>query len=589
MKFGDDKDVLKILDQLDDESDCVKEAYKKRIDESLRVFRGETWKGKSPRPPYFLLNLVEEEIEKKTSRISETLPIIRIGILANGLEGPRDMLQVAVKSIWDTREIAHRSEIIALYGAVMGMAFGGTYYNPEINDVDFVIRDPRSVKIDPSVIFAQDSEKAEYQIYEDVIPLSKIADDWPGRGGLVKPDDKVSTFQKLDEAPKTAASLIRSAAYRILKKGPGANQSAIRRAVVKEYWIKDRRKSPDDDGLIPLLEGVTNWASKGVPFPGHRRIIRAGDIILEDTFNVYWDGGYPMDVMTWKIDLETLWGMDDVSGVKRVQEAFNRIGDAYTKNTILNAVERLIIEHGSVTSDEAKKISNMAAQIIWAQSGRSAGIKHDVPPPLPADTLLYMDKLESWLRDKVGTQKSPPEKDVPSIVTGPAIEGLQLGVDTALRAAARRLESFYQRVGQKMISRVFQFYGSDRTLHLVGPSQEWKEFEFLRSQIIMGKNGKRRTEEDIQKAYKDFRFLIDPCSSLPITKQQRALWKMEMAKQGWLHPKRVFEEMEMYNAEELLNEAQKYYATMGGPPAANQDKRKSNSGNSLFAIGGGGA
>ena len=98
---------------------------------------------------------------------------------------------------------------------------------------------------------------------------------------------------------------------------------------------------------------------------------------------------------------------------------------------------------------------------------------------------------------------------MPSIVTGPAIEGLQLAVEGAIRTAARRMEEFVQRIGQKLISRAFQYFTSDRIFHFVGDSGDWREFEFERRNLLItidNETGqpRARTPEEMQKAHRDF-------------------------------------------------------------------------------------
>jgi len=176
---------------------------------------------------------------------------------------------------------------------------------------------------------------------------------------------------------------------------------------------------------------------------------------------------------------------------------------------------------------------------------------------LPVDTINFVTTLMEWVRQKIGVTQAPTQKRVPSIITGPAIEGLQLMIETPIRTAARRIEEFYQRIGQKLISRIFQFYTSDRLLHMVGREMKWIKFEFNRLKILQDAKGKPRSAEDIRKAAQDFYFTIAPGSSLAITRTQRAMMKFQLASVGWLHPKEVLAELGVMNPEEKLKEAAK--------------------------------
>ena len=150
---------------------------------------------------------------------------------------------------------------------------------------------------------------------------------------------------------------------------------------------------------------------------------------------------------------------------------------------------------------------------------------------------------------------------MPSIVTGPAIEGLQLAMEGSIRTASRKMEEFISRIGQKLISRILQYWTSDRLLYLIGDDSKWRSFEFHRSKLLMtqdpttGKLRPRSTEE-IQKAYRDFRFAVEPGSSLAVTKVQRAMMKSELAKVGRMRWTKVLEELGIENPEEEIQKAQ---------------------------------
>jgi hypothetical protein len=236
-----------------------------------------------------------------------------------------------------------------------------------------------------------------------------------------------------------------------------------------------------------------------------------------------------------------------------MQQAHNRLGDAYTKSGLLNAVVRVIMDQGALSPTEQNKLSNEVGQIIEKAMGRT--LEYQVPPVLPVDIINFVTTLGQWIREKIGVADPPMAKDVPSIITGPAVEGLQLMLQTPIRTAARRIEEFYQRIGQKLVSRIFQFYASDRIIHMVGADQKWMKFEFNRLNLLKDKNGKTRSEEDTRKAYQDFYFTIEPGSSLAITKSTRAQSKFMLVQLGLLHPREILSEF-YQNPDEKIKQAQ---------------------------------
>lgn len=556
-RFHTESELCGFLDKIDDEIAASKSDLNKRVEENLQQIRGKQWKG--DRAPYFLYNVIESALEDKTGKLSESKPRINIMPTRDGLEKPAEVLKSVISSVWDRRKIEYETERIAYWGAVSGVAFVGTPYNRRLNngigDIDFVVKDPRACGMDPMVVASKDGDGGEYTMIEEFCPLDYVRSEFPGRGALVEPNERLSGYDSAPQEPKTTAQMLKGTFSRLFRSQQPELQSAIPKTVIQEYFIKDRRKNIEDDGVVPITQTTTKWCEeRGIPFPGGRRIIRAGKIILEDTWNPYWDGAPPLDAMSWKIDLESMWGPDEIQGVKRMQEAVNRLGDAYTKNAIINSVVRVVMDYGALSPDERNKLSNAVGEIIEKAPGRA--FEYQVPPTLPVEIINFATQMMEWIRQKIGAVIPPTQKQVPSIVTGPAIEGLQLMIEGPIRTAARRMEEFYTRIGQKMVSRVFQYYTADRIIQLVGPSDKWVQFEFKRSNLILDSKGQPRTKEDLVKAFQDFYFVVEPGSSLAATRVQRAMMAFQLSQAGMLHPIEVLKELGYLNPEEKMKEAQ---------------------------------
>ncbi len=543
--------LLRFLDKIDEEGKSSHGDLEKRVSENMDQWRGKQWKGN--KAPYFSYNIIESCLEEKSGKLSESKPQIQVLPCYSGLGPAAEVLTKAAEAVWDRNSMEYKTERIAIWASLSGAAFVGTVFNPRRRDIDLVIKDPRSCFIDASVTAGEDADYGEYAIFDDCTALDIVRNQYPGRGALVKADEKINGYEVVTD--KTVAQRVRGAYSRLWEKNKPDQVSAIPKALIREYYIKDRRLNIEDDGVVPIVENLTKTADKGEPFPGGRRIIRSGDIILEDGPNPYWDGYYPIDMMSWKVDPETAWGADEVQSVKRMQEAINRLGDAYTKTAIINSVVRIVMDAGALSPEERNKLSNEVAQIIEKNPGRE--LNYEVPKLLPVDVVNFVGTLMGWVRQKLGVQQPPTQNRVPSIITGPAIEGLQLMIETPIRTAARRIEEFYQRVGQKIVSRIFQYYTSDKLLNLVGPDAKWMQFEFQRMKILKDKNGKPRQGEDLMKAFQDFHFTIAPGSSLAITRTQRAMMKYQLAVAGWMHPREILMELGIPNPDEKIEEAQK--------------------------------
>lgn len=564
-------DLTDALERLDAEGKRAKNKlgdFNNRIDENLSQVRGPgQWKMKG-RNPHFLYNVIGENIDNKVGKLSEVQAKARVLPLKNGLSGVADILKTGTDYVWSESHMLSKLERVGHFGAIMGTGCVQTIFNPDLRygdgDIDIVVRDPRLVRVDPAVIDPSEiSSKAEYVIVDEMLPLSVIRAIYPGRGAEVIADSRYSAYQETD---KSTAGRIKTAQDNVTGGGKGKPNIglAVPRACLTTYWVKDRRKSSKDNGQYPILDKITQVApGDGMPFPGGRRIVvgktKRNLIVLEDTYNEYWDGEWDLDILSWNIDIESVWGPDDVQRQIKLQEAINRAGDAFIGNILKNAIIRWMIDRGAMDPTEAKKFADEGAEIVFKNPGREA--KQEVPKSLPIEVLTLIPMLIDLSKRNIGVLDPQLQKQMPSIVTGPAIEGLQLAVEGSIRSAARKMEELIQRIGQKLISRIFQYITSDRIFHFVGDSNEWREFEFERSKLLMGVNPKTgkpepRTTEQLQKAHRDFRFAVEPGSSLAVTKVQRAMMKFELFKVGGMRLSKIMEELGIENGEEEIEKAQ---------------------------------
>ncbi len=161
--------------------------------------------------------------------------------------------------------------------------------------------------------------------------------------------------------------------------------------------------------------------------------------------------------------------------------------------------------------------------------------------------------------------------------SGTQLEGLQDAAQLIVKAEARRIEELLERVGQKIISRIFQFYDDDRMLTYYGGGMEFLKYRFERQKLlseIIALGVKRAVEENEKKdealgeehladailfsikgAWKDFSFRIVPYSSLSTTRQQRAALKGALVQQHILPPSEVLREAGYDNPNEKFQEA----------------------------------
>lgn len=511
---GDEHGILRFLDGLDSESASAREYAGKHWEESLRQLRGDQWR--MNRPPHFMANIIRNQVERKVAALTEVKPTIKVVGTKPGISNAAFVINQAIKSIWDLNQMDSVLYRLGMTGMTLGSGFLYTYYDPSLNNFlgDIAIRhiDPRRMLIDPMVMEAEHLHQAAYMCMETFDTLGNIRQRFPGRGMLVTPDRKYSSFiseKHRSQNVGVLSSVLRSFPQ-IFKPGPAIKEGPIPRATMREYWLRDPQLGQDGQPL----------------FPTGRRIIRAGDIILSDEKNPYWDGMFPIDMFDWNLDFDSPWGIGEVNELRRLQEAFNRIGDGIIRNALLSNNVKVIADMDALEPDKWDELTNEGGIIIKKRPGRE--LTYEMPKELPQYLFQLMSSLLSFCDMLTGNVDPSGEKTGAQAISAAALEGLQSQAQTLIRQISRRYENLLERVGQKLISRVCQYYTSDRILQLVGPSKEWLSYVYERQKIFMDDKGNVRKALDTEKMFSDFRFLVVPGSSLANTRVQRTMMAMQL-------------------------------------------------------------
>jgi hypothetical protein len=492
-----------------------------------------------------MANIIRNQVEKKVAALTEVKPTIKVSPTKPGLVDAAHILNQSIKSIWDMNQLDQTLYRLCMTAMTLGSSFLTAYYDPKASNYlgDIQVRqiDPRRVLVDPGVTEAENLRDAAYLITESFDTLSNIRMQFPGRGMLVKADRKYSTFAT--DRNKTGNHGVLSAVLRsmpqMFKSGPTIKEGPIPRATLREYWIRDPQLGEDGQPM----------------FPTGRHIIRAGDVVLLDEKNPYWDGGFPLEMFDWNLDFDTPWGVGEVQELRRIQESFNRIGDGIIRNALISNNVKVIADMDALEPDKWDELTNEGGIIIKKRPGRE--ITYDMPQPLPDYLFTLMTTLINFADMLTGNVDVTAGKRPSGVMSASAIEGLQMQAQTLVRAVARRLEGVLERIGQKLISRVLQFYTHDRVLHMLGPSHEWISYTFERQKIYVDDSGKPRKALDVERMFNDFRFLVVPGSSLATTRVQRTMLAMNLrGNLGVPVPslKTILKEADLGDPEEMIKE-----------------------------------
>jgi hypothetical protein len=117
---------------------------------------------------------------------------------------------------------------------------------------------------------------------------------------------------------------------------------------------------------------------------------------------------------------------------------------------------------------------------------------------------------------------------------------------TTIRLKARQIEGLIQRIGQKLIPRIFAYYTSDRVFNIVGNAGKVQKYLYERKHIreVIEKRG--------MQAFQDYQFKVIPASSLAMTKWQKGLIATQLFQMGLIDNIAALEALEFPNREEIL-------------------------------------
>jgi len=224
------------------------------------------------------------------------------------------------------------------------------------------------------------------------------------------------------------------------------------------------------------------------------------------------------------------------------------------QNALVFAVISVVAEHDALTPEGWKALDDRVARIIKTQRNRKFEIQP--PPEIPASYFMLFDAFQRMMETIVGVPQASQGNRQEGVVAASAVEGLQVAAETLVRSCARRLEYVIERIGQKLISRITQFYTTDRVLTLLGDSSNWQSYAFERAKLLSGNEGSM-SEEEKRAYFTNFQFRVTPLSSLPMNKTQRALLSMKLLEAGLIDGIEVLKQAEYPNYEAVYARAQK--------------------------------
>lgn len=510
--------------------------WKARLWERYR--NGDQWASNDE--PHFLANMLGSLIERKVGALMQSKPDIRVSSYDTRLAKVSEVYTRCCRSILDRVQLDMILERGGDLGATYGFCGLNTAWDPTAaygrGDIVLPVLHPKEVAIDPHVMDTSAANTATYMRITTRMPLHVIRARWGAIGAEVKPDATLSTYYQSRGSGSLGARVVDSF-KRPLRQWFGST-SPYPWSFVNEYWFVSTQQQP---------------VSREAAFPAGRVAHRATGVILDDDSNPYWDGGWPIDIWDWRLNAESYMGRSDIEDGRKLQESFIRLGHNIIKNMLLGGHMSIVGDWNAMTNEDWKKLEARAVRVLRKSPGRQ--LEFVPPSEFPPQYLEMLQLLVKMMEAIIGVPETAAAlRSGMGRQQGAMIEGLQLAAETLVKSAARRLEAVLERVGQKLISRITQFYTSDRVMSMVGDDGEVIDYSFKRSDLVDadGVQIDKLPMEKRREFFSNFTFKITPLSSLPMNRVQRALMAKELYAVGIVDDEEVLKQAEYPNWRHVL-------------------------------------
>ncbi len=556
------------LDNIESESSRATKEYRQDWEELIRWYRGLQWQQKLPshRIP-FTANYTNVTVKRLVALMTDTKPTIDVHSRASGLsELTGEVLVPALRALWDEQGCDQRFAGSVLPLSIITGACGVNIgFDPTVGslgEISINIVDPRSMILDPAVTRTVDLDHAEYSGFQTVVSLSRLRQLFPRAAMDVKPDAQVSRFLDRQQG---VGSGIDSPGHRIVAKilRQGATESyAVPRVRVQEFFIRDTRtvkEFPKEFQEHCFERGLT---LDDMPWPGGRRIVRAGENkkILYDGPNRYIDGKTPLVMYDWGLETEHPWGASEVKLIKSLQAILNKLGSSIVENAIKMNNNIWIGDRDALEKREWGELNDAPGLLVKVKPGRT--LRRESAPALPGSVFQMLQWIVNTIDMLTGLVDVTQGRRPVGVVSSHAIEALNLSAQALIRLQTRKFENFLERVGQRLIARIFQFYTSDRIMHQLGPGGKWREFRFERDKLI--KHAALLPDEEGKLVHRPFnymtdldllKFVITPGSSMAITRLQKGQMSMGLYGSGLVPGVQVLRALEWDDPEGTVQQA----------------------------------
>lgn len=397
-----------------------------------------------------------------------------------------ERIQKALDYEWDRTQMFIKMCNALSNGLIYGTAIVGVLWNGKQNNglgnVDPVVISPFNFFVDPMATSIDDAEYVIYATYKNVGEIIKA---YPEKSEELKNSTEQANDTYLMYGRNTEGLTGKDTILYI------------------ECYQRDYSVIEDE-----IEEDGKKYKITRMKYPRGRRIVIAGDVLLDDSENPYKDGKFPFRAWKCYEISGQFWGIGEVEQIISPQEYANKLTNNLLTNARLMANPVWIVDKNSGIAQNS--LTNQDGLVVRKNPGTD--VKREAPPPMPGYIRDTIEMLKNDIEIISGVFDVTRGERPGGITAAAAIQALNEQAQGRIKLKLQTFEVFIAEIGGLWLSRIQQFWVTARSVRIMG--KDYKvSFDTVSKDDIDG----------------DYDVIIATGSTMPVNKTARLQQIIQMA------------------------------------------------------------
>jgi hypothetical protein len=325
-------------------------------------------------------------------------------------------------------------------GVIIGNAIIALLWNQNesrgIGEVTPLVISPFNFFVDPMATSIEDAEYCGYAAYKNV---GEVIKQFPGKA----------------EALRKAVTAVNDEYLAYGKKGVENSKNNV---LYIECYLKDYSTEVSE-----VEEDGEKYKVTKLKYPNGRKIVLAGDVLLEDMENPY-DDGFPY--VMWKCNSVPgqFWAIGEIEMLLSPQEAMCSLMNSIIENAELTGNPIWVLDKNSGV--EKNSLTNRKGLVVRKNPGTE--VRRDAPPSMPAYIQNIIADLKNDMERVSGVFDVTRGEKPSGVTAAAAIQALNESAQGRIKLKVQTMEYMIGQLGSKWVRRMQQFWTVQRSIRITG-------------------------------------------------------------------------------------------------------------------------